>query len=77
LPLIKDLEKMDLVHDYLVPWENAWKSNREDGALIAAGYLLEDFRLTCLAPGIANKNVVSEKKLAEALAECGVVKHSS
>ncbi len=77
LPLIKDLDKMDLVHDYLVPWENAWKNKREDGALIASGYLLESFRLTCLAPNIVNKGAVSEKKLAEALAVCGVVKHSS
>tara|TARA_B110000908_G_C10265941_1_gene463946 strand:- start:1310 stop:5092 length:3783 start_codon:yes stop_codon:yes gene_type:complete len=77
LPLIKDLEKMDLVHDYLVPWENAWKNKRENGALIAAGYLLENFRLTCLAPRIVNKGAVSEKKLAEVLAGCGVVKHSS
>jgi ATP-dependent helicase HrpA len=77
LPLIKDLEKMDLLHEYLVPWENAWKCNREDGNLIAAGYLLEHFRLTCLAPNVVNKIAVSEKKLAESLAACGVFKNPS
>ncbi len=77
LPLVKDLEKMDLVHDYLVPWENVWKGRMEDGGLIALGYLLEGFRLSCLAPVIAQKGAVSEKKLGEAMAACGLVKHSS
>ncbi len=76
LPLIKDLEKMDLLHEYLVPWENAWKTKPEDGNLIAAGYLLESYRLTCLAPNVTNSNMISEKKLAQALADCGVFKNT-
>ncbi len=78
LPLIKDLEKMDMVHEYLIPWEKRWKLKTEDGALIEVGYLLEGYRLVCLAPSIIGKGVVvSEKKLATALDACGIVKRSS
>lgn len=77
LPLIKDLEKMDMVHDYLIPWEKKWKSHREDGALIKVGYLLEEFRVACLATNVSPKGAVSEKRLEEALGACGVVKSSS
>ncbi len=76
LPLIKDLEKMDLVHDYLIPWEKKWKSHCDDGALVEVGYLLEGFRLGCLAPNLPNVDVVSEKRLAVALEALGLVKNS-
>jgi len=76
LPIIKDLEKMDGLHDYLIPWETKWKTNRGDGGLIELGYLLESFRLVYLAPSIKGFEKVSEKRILGAFAELGLVKNS-
>lgn len=74
LPLMKDLEKMDMVHKFLIPWENVWKVQPEDGSLVEVGYLLEAFRLLCLAPNVSSKLklAVSEKRLSAAFEKCGI-----
>ena len=74
LPIMKDLEKMDLVLSYLLPWEDKWKANRDDGGLIDLGYLLERYRLLHLAPNVPGRRAVSEKQLAGDLAVLGIVK---
>ncbi len=76
LPIIKDLEKMDLVLAYLLPWEEKWKANKDDGSLIDLGHLLERYRLLHLAPNVPGRGAVSEKQLSGELAELGIVKRS-
>ena len=76
LPIMKDLEKMDLVLAYLLPWEEKWKVNREDGSLIDLGYLLERYRLLHLAPNVPGRGAISEKQLAGDLATLGIIKRA-
>ena len=67
LPLIKDLEKMDRLQRLWQPWFQAWTRDPEDGNLWAAGWLLEEYRVSLFAPDVPLKVKVSEKRVEEML----------
>lgn len=73
LPLIRDLEKMDKVHEYQDAWYDRWQGDRENLDLIECGYLLEQFRLLQFSPSLVVKGSVSEKKVRVALEGLGLV----
>ncbi len=72
-PIIKDLEKMDAVLDYLDPWAVQWQSRKGDGDLMNCAYLIEELRVNYFAPNLMTKGAVSEKKVEQELANCGIL----
>lgn len=73
LPLMRDLEKMDKVHDFQDAWHERWKGDQSNIELIECGYLLEQFRLVQFAPSLVVKGSVSEKKVRVALEALGLI----
>lgn len=67
LPLVKDLDKMDLVRSYWQGWFTEWMAAPEDARLWEAGWLLEEWRVQTFAPDVEVKGKVSEKRVAAAL----------
>ncbi len=67
LPLVKDLEKMDLVRSYWQGWFADWMAAPEDARLWDAGWLLEEWRVQVFAPDVEVKGKVSEKRVEKAL----------
>jgi ATP-dependent helicase HrpA len=67
LPLVKDLEKMDLVRHHWQGWFTEWMAAPEDARLWEAGWLLEEWRVQSFAPDVEVKGKVSEKRVAAAL----------
>ena len=67
LPLVKDLEKMDLVRGYWETWLARWIAEPEDPSLWEAGWLLEEWRIQIFAPDVDVRGKVSEKLVAKAL----------
>lgn len=73
-PVMRDLEKMDRVLDYWLPWHAKWKSDRENLALIECGMQLELLRVSLFAPNLRLPVSVSEKKLRSELEAHGIHK---
>ncbi|MGJ8634770.1 MAG: ATP-dependent RNA helicase HrpA [Luteolibacter sp.] len=67
LPLVKDLEKMDLVRGYWEGWYAAWIGASDDASLWEAGWLLEEWRVQVFAPDVEVRGKVSEKRVEKAL----------
>ncbi len=65
LPIVKDLEKMDRVHQLWQPWHKAWTNAPENPSLWEIGWQLEEYRLSLLSPGVPTKGTISEKKLRD------------
>ena len=65
LPIAKDLEKMDRVREYWVPWFSEWTARPDDPALWDYGWLLEEFRVSLFAPDVPVAGKVSEKRLRQ------------
>lgn len=72
LPVMKDLEKMDRVLDFWIPWHEQWYQRSQERALIEAGYALESFRVSLFAPNIKLPHSVSEKKIKQMLQGVGL-----
>ena len=66
-PLVKDLEKMDLVRGYWAGWLAEWIAAPEDPCLWDAGWLLEEWRIQLFAPDVEVLGKVSEKRVEKAL----------
>lgn len=67
LPLVKDLEKMDLVRSHWQGWFAEWIAAPEDPALWEAGWLLEEWRISVFAPDVEVLGKISEKRVEKAL----------
>jgi ATP-dependent helicase HrpA len=67
LPLVKDLEKMDLVRRHWEIWLARWIAEPENPSLWEAGWLLEEWRIQVFAPDVDVRGKVSEKLVAKAL----------
>jgi ATP-dependent helicase HrpA len=67
LPLVKDLEKMDIVRRHWQGWFTEWMAAPEDARLWEAGWLLEEWRVQTFAPDVEVKGKISEKRVAAAL----------
>lgn len=72
-PLIKDLEKMELIRKYWSPWFLEWSKNPEVMHLWEIGWMLEEFRISLFAPNIRTKMKVSEKRISERLEKVGLI----
>lgn len=73
LPLMKDLEKMDRVLKFWLPWHERWLESPQDRGLVEIGMLLEEYRLVLFAPQLSGRVKVSEKMLRGALEGFGIV----
>ncbi len=67
LPLVKDLEKMDLVCGHWATWFSQWMAAPEDASLWETGWLLEEWRVSVFAPDVEVRGKVSEKRVEKAL----------
>ncbi|QTN31082.1 ATP-dependent RNA helicase HrpA [Akkermansiaceae bacterium] len=67
LPLVKDLEKIDLVRNHWAGWFAEWIADRDNPALWEAGWLLEEWRVQVFAPDVEVLGKVSEKRIAEVM----------
>ena len=67
LPLVKDLEKMDIVRRHWQGWFTEWMAAPEDARLWEAGWLLEEWRVQTFAPDVEVKGKISEKRVAASL----------
>jgi len=67
LPLVKDLEKMDLLRGYWVQWFDSWRAAPDQPGLWETGWLLEEWRISLFAPDIEVKGKVSEKRVEKAM----------
>ena len=67
LPLVKDLEKMDLLRGYWESWYARWVESPDDAGLWETGWLLEEWRVSLFAPDVEVRAKVSEKRVAKAL----------
>jgi ATP-dependent helicase HrpA len=72
LPLAKDLEKMQRVRHHWQPWIRAWTAAPDNPHLWEAGWLLEELRISLFAPEIPVRGKISEKIVANRLAELRV-----
>jgi ATP-dependent helicase HrpA len=66
-PLVKDLEKMDLVRRHWQGWFSEWMFTPDDAALWEAGWLLEEWRVQVFAPDVEVQGKISEKRVEKAL----------
>ena len=69
LPIVKDLEKMQRMRRLWLPWFRLWTEKPDDPALWPPGWALEEYRVSLFAPDVPCAGKVSEKRIAEMLAE--------
>jgi ATP-dependent helicase HrpA len=69
LPIIKDLEKMERLRRLWEPWFIRWMETPENPALWPVGWALEELRVSLFAPDVPCATKVSEKRIAEMLAQ--------
>lgn len=67
LPLVKDLEKMERLRRWWLPWFRRWTAEPENPRHWEAGWLLEEHRVSLFAPDLPTVGKVSEKRLSEML----------
>ncbi|WP_018970796.1 ATP-dependent RNA helicase HrpA [Rubritalea marina] len=72
-PIVKDLEKMDRLLLFYIPWYDTWKERPDHAELLAIGYQLERYRVSQFAPSIKQDQVLSEKKLRQLIEDAGIV----
>jgi ATP-dependent helicase HrpA len=72
LPLVKDLEKMDLIRPLWCQWNQLWKANPDQPSFWEIGWMLEEWRINLFAPDIETKHKVSAKRIARKLEELGI-----
>ncbi|SHJ18962.1 ATP-dependent helicase HrpA [Rubritalea squalenifaciens DSM 18772] len=70
--LMRDLEKMDRVLKYWLPWHDQWKERGDEPAIIELGMAIEQYRLSLYAPQLAGQQKVSEKILTSMLEAQGI-----
>jgi ATP-dependent helicase HrpA len=69
LPLVKDLEKMDLIRPLWNEWFERWKNKPHKASLWEIGWLLEEWRIQTFAPDVELKAKTSEKIISARLEE--------
>jgi ATP-dependent helicase HrpA len=69
LPLVKDLEKMDLIRPLWNEWFERWRNNPHQAYLWEIGWLLEEWRIQTFAPDVELKAKSSEKIIMKRLEE--------
>jgi ATP-dependent helicase HrpA len=69
LPLVKDLEKMDLIRPLWNEWFERWKNKPHQASLWEIGWLLEEWRIQTFAPDVELKAKTSEKIISARLEE--------
>jgi ATP-dependent helicase HrpA len=69
LPIVKDLEKMQRLRRLWLPWFRLWTETPDDPALWPCGWALEEYRVSLFAPDVPCAGKVSEKRIAEMLAD--------
>jgi ATP-dependent helicase HrpA len=67
LPLVKDLEKMERLRHWWLPWFRRWTAEPENPRLWESGWLLEEHRISLFAPDIPTLGKVSAKRLEDLL----------
>ncbi|WP_411826139.1 ATP-dependent RNA helicase HrpA [Luteolibacter sp. AS25] len=72
LPLIKDLEKMDLLRNYWPQWYESWQAGPDEPGSWEAGWLLQEWRVQLFAPDVEVRGKVSEKRVEKALESKGL-----
>jgi ATP-dependent helicase HrpA len=69
LPLVKDLEKMDLIRPLWNEWFERWRNNPHQASLWETGWLVEEWRIQTFAPDVELKAKTSEKIISARLEE--------
>ena len=72
LPLVKDLEKMDLIRPLWCQWFQLWQASEDKYSLWEIGWMLEEWRINLFAPDIETKLKISAKRIARKLEELGI-----
>lgn len=72
LPIMRDLEKMDRVLPYWLPWHDQWKERGNEPVLVECGMAIEFFKLSLYAPALTGTYKISEKILTEMLGAQGI-----
>jgi ATP-dependent helicase HrpA len=67
LPLVKDLEKMDIIRPLWSEWFERWRNKPNQASLWEIGWLLEEWRIQTFAPDVELKAKTSEKIIAARL----------
>ncbi|NJM37356.1 MAG: ATP-dependent RNA helicase HrpA [Akkermansiaceae bacterium] len=65
LPIVKDLEKMDRLRRFWLPWFRRWTGNQEEPRIWDYGWALEEYRISLFAPDVPLLGKISEKRLEE------------
>ncbi len=69
LPLVKDLEKMDIIRPLWSEWFERWRDKPNQASLWEIGWLLEEWRIQTFAPDVELKTKTSEKIIMKKLGE--------
>lgn len=72
LPIVKDLEKMDVFRELWHPWFLAWSERPDEAALWEIGWMLEEYRLSLFSPSVRPKGKVSPKIIRQKMEALGV-----
>lgn len=65
----KELERIDKLNVFQVPWLKALSESPDNLALEEFGFLLDEYRISLFSPGVPVKGKISEKRLQEAWEE--------
>ncbi len=69
LPLVKDLEKMDIIRPLWSEWFERWRNKPNQASLWEIGWLLEEWRIQTFAPDVEVLIKTSAKRIQEKLDE--------
>ncbi len=69
LPLVKDLEKMDIIRPLWSEWFERWRNKPNQASLWEIGWLLEEWRIQTFAPDVETLMKTSAKRIHEKLEE--------
>jgi ATP-dependent helicase HrpA len=65
LPIVKDLEKMERLRKWWLPWFRRWTAEPENPMLWKHGWALEELRISLFAPDVPCVGKVSEKRIED------------